>query len=110
MAKHAIVEANLLHNPAVDNHGRIGILVLARGGTCSLDGLDDLHRLTVVNDFTKNNVLAIEPVSFDSGDEKLRAIPGVKRVLGSDHCENGEEKLTCLVQRWPLREDLAWCA
>ena len=93
MAQHAMVEANLLHNPAVDNLGRVGILVLARGGTGSLNGLDSLHRLAIVNDFTKDNVLAIEPFSFDGGDEKLRAVPRVKRLLGSDHWENGEEIL-----------------
>jgi hypothetical protein len=50
---------------------------LTSRGTDSLDGLDRTIGLLVTgNDLAEDNVLAIEPVGYDSGDEELRSVAG----------------------------------
>jgi hypothetical protein len=59
---------------AVDDSGRFRTVDLARLTASVLDGLDNCHGLLVGN-LTKDNMLAIEPLGLDSGDEELGAIP-----------------------------------
>ena len=39
----------------------------------TLDGFDDLHRLIICN-FAKDDVFAVQPLSHNGGDEKLRPV------------------------------------
>lgn len=44
---------------------------LTAGGTVGLDGLDGV---VAVDDLTENGVLAVQPWTWDSGDEELRPV------------------------------------
>jgi len=65
-------------------NGRNTLLVLridgSTRGASGLNCLDDKLRLAI-SDFTKDNVLAIEPAGRDSGDEKLGSV-GVRSGIG----------------------------
>lgn len=54
--------------------GRLDFIAnLSALGAGCLDGLDDFFGF-FVGDFAEDDVFAIKPVSYDSGDEELRAI------------------------------------
>jgi hypothetical protein len=88
------------------NNGRWALLVLdgARVGTNSFNGPDNLVRGFIAwDDFTEDDVLAIQPRSDDGGDEELGAIAGrktrISQLIEYQQCSTLE--LTCLVRRWP---------
>ena len=66
-----------------------GLGRLARVGAESLDGLDDVHTL---NDFTEDDVPAVEPAGDDGGDEELAAV-GVLASVG-----HGEDSGACVTE------------
>jgi hypothetical protein len=67
--------ASYLELTAVDDRSRDFRLDFTIAGTGGLDGSDNGHRL-IVGDLAKDDVLAIEPASNDSGDEELGAVAG----------------------------------
>ena len=56
--------------------GRLPVVLdFASVATASLDGLDNLHGFLVC-DLSKDNVLAIQPVSRDGSNEELGTVTG----------------------------------
>jgi hypothetical protein len=68
-----LIQEVYLQDSRVGNHWvALGLAVLA---AAKLNGLDNTVRLNVTwDDFAKDNVLAVEPVGHDGGNEELRAI------------------------------------
>jgi hypothetical protein len=67
---------HLFISTAVDD-GRLELVLgSSRGGSVLLELFDNPHVLLL--DLTKDDVLAIEPRSDDSGDEELRAVAAGK--------------------------------
>ena len=64
---------NHLKHTGLDDGGLLVVADLAASATGGLDGLDDTKGL-VISDLAEDDVLAIEPVGDDGGDEELRAI------------------------------------
>ena len=98
-------DGHCLLNTRVDNGGW-AILVLdgARVGTTSLNGADNFVRLLVAgDDFTEDDVLAIQPRGDDGGDEELGAIAGeggnISSMIELHQCH--VYQLTCSGRRWP---------
>ena len=62
-----------LRSTGVDDGRLLAVLHLTRAGSRSLESLDDVEGF-LVSDFAEDDVLAIEPISDDGGDEELRAV------------------------------------
>jgi len=69
-----------LDDTAVGNDNIVGWLITSIG----LGALDLLNNVHTFNNFSKHDMLAIEPLGLDSGDEELRAV-GV--LAGVGHAE-----------------------
>jgi len=64
----------------LDDCWLLGVVDLTAAAAGGLKGVDDVQGF-VVGNLTKDNVLAIEPASDNSGDKELRAI-GVRTSIG----------------------------